>query len=207
MDKEISYFLNEEDRLCNISDANVDFLRDKPFANWWKIMQDGKGLTQETRKKFNITDAEELVFWLMIGKESLYFREDKGNECRRKMIDIWERFLSKTPNCESIVVQRYLKFHDRMNFKIGEIWECPFSLTCTTNTESYWPLNDNESLYEIHLLNNGNTKAKSVFEIYNNGIDCDNAENQVNFPKNTKFKIEDINEIGNGGKRIILHEI
>ena len=172
MDNEVKYLLEEEERVNNLPCFNgrspscavighpLEFLGQRPISSRWNVMQKGNRIPLDVREKYNITDAEELVFWLMIGECSFNFRDDKGVECRRQMIDIWERFLSKVPHCESSVVQRYLKSHDKMDFKIGDTWECPFSLTGTTNTINDWPLRDDESIYEIHLLKNGKTKAK-----------------------------------------------
>ena len=220
MDSEVSYLLTEEDQVSKLlnNSANsifddslkehpLEFLTRSPFSSWWNHMQEGNRIPLAARIKYNITDAEELVFWLMAGDFSYYFRDDKGMGSRKVMIDIWERFLSKAPYCKSSVVRRYLKSHDRKDFEIGEMWECPFSLTCTTNTESDWPLNNNESLYEIQLSNKGNTKAKSVYEVYNHGVECENPEFQVNFPKMTTFRIVDIKEMENGGIKIIMQEI
>lgn len=211
----LEYLLKIEEEYCNTHPQScfcfetkekydpMDFVHAKPFSSHLKDITEGKGLPEETIQKYRITLLEQIIFRMMICRYSGYFR-DGDCEVKRIMIATWEKLLKKMPQCTDTAVRRYLKSHDRIDFKKGDLWKCPFSLTCTTNE---WPLNDNECLYEIHLLDNENTKAKNVYEIYNHGLECDNPEFQVNFPKNTSFRIIDIQDMINGGTKITMQEI
>ena len=210
----LDYLLKQEEEYCQNHPQTFaffaeqvydpkDFLIEKPFNTHIQAIKEGKGLSKETIQKYRITFLEQIIFRMMICRYSGYFR-DGDCKVKRIMIATWEKLLNKMPQCTDTAVRRYLKSHDRIDFKKGDLWKCPFSLTCTTNE---WPLNDNECLYEIHLLDNEKTKAKSVYEIYNHGIECDNPEFQVNFPKNTSFRIIDIQDMINGGTKITMKEI
>ena len=214
----LNYLLKQEEEYCQNHPQScfyfdekekhdpMDFVHTKPFSSHLKDIKEGKGLSEGTIQKYRITFLEQLIFRMMICKYSGYFR-DGDCKVKRIMIATWEKLLKKMPQCTDTTVRRYLKSHDRIDFKKGEIWECPFSLTCTTNTIREWPLKEEENLYEIQLLANGKTKAKNVYAIYNHGIECDNPEYQVNFPKNTSFHIINIQEMENGGTKITMNEM
>lgn len=215
MEKDVIFLLEEEKRACEetsrdtftFDDEYVEdphsFLHDHPISIELDRISSGDGLSKEIRSRYGITDAEEIVFWLIIGKYSYIIKNTQSSPCRQKIINLWEQLLQKIPVHRGPVLHRVLT-DERFDFSQGDMWLCRYSLTCTTND---WPLNRDENTYEIHLLPNGLTKARNVYEIYNHGASCDNPENQVNFPKGTSFRIVDVQKMPNNGTKVIMEEL
>lgn len=219
MEEPIAYFFEQENQyLQSHPDEPIfedemeydplDFLRKQPFSSYYMDLQKHHLVDASTKAEFGITETEELMLFLMIGEYSCFFRADRGLDClpnvRLEMIRHWDLFLHKIPACNKEKVYRHCHSHDRIDFSVGEEWLCPFSLT---TREEEWPLHEDENVYEIHLLPENITQAKAIWKIYNHGADCDNPEYQVNFLSNTKFQINDIVSMDNGGKKILMHEI
>lgn len=219
MEETIAYFIEQEKQYLKehpndpiFEDEMVydplDFLRRQPFSYYYEALQRHHLISTSEKARMGITDTEELMLFLMIGEYSGYFRADNGVEClpqvRQEMIRQWDSFLSKIPICEVTKVYRYCRSQDKIDFSIGDQWLCQFSITARTEE---WPLHKDENVYEIYLLPADSTRAKAVWEIYNHGDQCDNPEYQVNFLSNTKFQVNDIVLMENGGKKILMQEI
>lgn len=219
MEEPIAYFFEQENQYLQshpdepvfedeMEDDPLDFLRKQPFSSYYMTLQKHPLVDASVKAEKGITETEELMLFLMIGEYSWYFRADRGIEClpqiRQEMIRHWDSFLGKIPVCKADKVYRHCHSHDIIDFSVGEEWLCQFSLT---TREEEWPLNEDENMYEVHLLPQKLTRAKAIWEIYNHGQDCGSPEYQVNFLSNTKFHIDDIVLMDNGGKKIIMHEI
>lgn len=220
MEKSIQYFIQQEREYLqthssrrpifdDTEDDPLDFLEEQPFSSLYEHMQESPLISCDIKTRYNITDTEELMLFFMIHQYSRYFRyngeqnKDSYPEVIQRMRQHWEAFLHKIPNCDASVLYRYCNTFDNTDLQKGDMWVCPFSLTAR---EEEWPLNPSEDIYEIHLLPNNLTRAKAVWKIYNHGEDCDNPEYQVNFLSNTKFHIDDVVSMDNGGKKIVMHE-
>ena len=93
--------------------------------------------------------------------------------------------IAKSPTFTGTILYRFCVSEDKLDFKIGQHYTCPHSLTTTCDN---WDKDTNR--YIITPLPKSQTKAHSIFKIYNHG-----EENQVNFLPNTSFVITDIPQI------------
>lgn len=79
-------------------------------------------------------------------------------------------------------------------------------------------INEDGSIFHLHIrpehladkviLVGDQNRVDIVASYFDKGsIECDNPEFQVNFPKDTSFRIIDIQDMKNGGIKIIMEEI
>lgn len=154
-------------------------------------------------KEYNLSNVEILIMHCFYGNLSQYFRDDtyiqygEVPEVAKEMQIVLESLIKKAPKHKEGMLYRFLKSHDNINLKEGDVFEPPFSLT-TTNED--WE--QEKDVYVITPLPEDLTSAHDIFQIYNHG-----NENQVNFLKGTKFEVKKIEQNSKGYKRIYLNEI
>lgn len=140
------------------------------------------------------------MLYCFLGPFSRYFRSDNYHtgipEVVKEMQEVLDSAIRKAPKCECKTLYRFLNDFDRRNLHIGEVYTPTHSLTTTTED---W--GKDSDMYIIAPVSNGNTRAHSLFELYNHG-----DETQVNFERGTKFKVVDIKDINNR-TIIFLNEI
>lgn len=206
--KDINYFLKaEEDYIqtpipdmiyiegvgFEFPEEPLQFLRRKPFSSLTEMSRRNEG-------KNGLNAEEWLMLYCFLGPFSGYFRSDNYHtgipEVVKEMQEILDSAISKAPKCECKTLYRFLNDFDKRNLHIGEVYTPTHSLTTTTEV---W--NKDSDMYIIAPVSNGNTRAHSLFKLYNHG-----DETQVNFERGTKFKVVDIKDINNR-KIIFLNEI
>lgn len=171
----------------------LHFLRQKPFASLSTFVASKHG-------ENGMSDVEWLMFNCFLGPFSGYFRSDMYHdeipEIVIEMQQVLDSIIKKAPICEKQTLYRFLKEHDKIDFKIGEIFEPSHSLTTTTED---WGKDAN--MYVITARSIDKTKAHSLYKIYNHG-----NETQVNFERGTQFVVENI-EYTDNRKIVYLKEI
>lgn len=171
----------------------LHFLRRKPFETLSATAIKANG-------KNGLCDVEWLMLYCFLGPFSGYFRSDNYHtgvpEVVKEMQEVLDSVISKAPKCECKTLYRFLNDFDKRNLHIGEVYIPTHSLTTTTED---W--GKDSDMYIIAPVSNGNTRAHSLFKLYNHG-----DETQVNFERGTKFKVVDIKDINNR-KIIFLNEI
>lgn len=191
----LEYFLNKEKKYNEEYIAGLtqrdSFLEQKPFTRFFS----SKDYKYNNQYDELLNEVEKLLIVLFLGKYSYNFRYGIDHELLYKMQDILDGILKKTPKCEYTTLYRFLRSHDKRDFKIGDIYNPNFSLTTSLEI-----LNEDEDLYIITPLPKEKTKAYQLFEIYNHG-----EEYQVNFLKGAKFEVVNIED--DNIKRIYLKEI
>lgn len=205
--KPIEYFLEEEHQyiemrkdnqdLCFLPDfgivpSNIDdplsFLEQNLFHKVYPTIHDLREKLNTSGLKF--TDAELLMLLSFEGFMSQYFRNDYWGKHEppiivQEMQSCLYSLIAKSPTFTGTILYRFCVSEDKIDFKIGQDYTCPHSLTTTCDN---WDKDTNR--YIITPLPKSQTKAHSIFKIYNHG-----EENQVNFLPNTSFVITDIVEI------------
>ena len=105
--------------------------------------------------------------------------------------------LSKLPPYSGQLIRK-CNDYDKTDFQIGDVFTPGFCLT--TSADPTWGEDNSVNLYRITTLEEGATKARSIYSIYNNG------EYQVTFLQGTQFHIVGINERGEGKKEFAIKE-
>ena len=106
-----------------------------------------------------------------------------------------DRVLYKSPIYdEDNILFRFCTSDDKVDFKVGDIYEFPHYLT---STKDNW---DKETDKYIITPKETGTNARSIYKLYNHA-----KENQVTFKRNTKFRITKIEQ--NEYKSIYMEEV
>lgn len=192
--KDLSYFLNSE-KIYNETpipemiyiegigyeflEEPLHFLRRKPFE---RLI----GMATKKDGKNGLSAVEWLILFTFLGHFSNYFRNDNYHgeipEVVVEMQNVLDSVIKKAPKFIGNRLFRFLKPHDRINFRINEIYQPSHSITTTTEN---WELGSD--MYIITPLGYDKTKAHSLFEFCNHG-----NETQVNFERGTCFKVTNI---------------
>lgn len=197
------FFFNEEAGGFEEEYYAEDFL----FREYFNLFSNGLQEPDAValKNKFCLSDVEVLIMRCFLGPMSYYFRDDAyilyGGvpEIVKEMNIVLESLLQKAPKHTGEIVYRYLKTQDKTDFSVGDIY-CP-SHSVTTTIDGDWEIDTN--IYVIKPLPQERTRAHDLYKIYNHG-----SEKQVNFLRNTKFIITEIDEKGiNGHKRFFMDEI
>ena len=158
---------------------------------------------EQAIKQYNLADVEVLIMLCFYGNLSQYFRDDtyarygQVPEIAKEMQIVLDSFIKKAPKHKEGILYRFLKSHDNVNLKKGEVLEPPYSLT-TTNEN--WE--QDKDVYVVSPLPEKETKAYDIYKIFNH---CE--ENQVNFLKGTKFIVTNVERDSKGYLRIYMNEL
>ncbi len=148
-----------------------------------------------------LTDLEALVIMTFLADLSVLYRLDSYPygvpPFVSSIISILDRALRKLPVYNDTVV-RACKEHDRCMFKMDEVFSPNFFIT--TSADLGWA-DETRNRYRITPLRSDDTKARALFKI------SDNTEKQVTFLQGTRFRINSIQDWGDGKKEIIMSEI
>lgn len=177
--KDISYFLDEEDKYCQTKPEEVevwdedaqewdykhiplDFLRSRPFHRYYNDVD----YIRERTQGYELTEAELVALGLFFMQHSRYFRDDyygdKIPEIALNMFEILNNVISKAPTTENTTLYRFCQDEDKHDMKVGDIVVIPHNLTCTTEE---WNRNDN-NIYVIKTLPHDKTHAHDIYKLY-----------------------------------------
>lgn len=142
-------------------------------------------------KQYNLTESELFVMFMMVIKNCVeiqeqFFSPEKSNAFTRECINVLDSFLAKTPRSTSHVFYRVDKSQRAENFVGKATFEFPQYLTASTNNTVFKNFQTGVKLI-INKRAIGETKAREVFKICNV-----NNEFQVNFERNSRFRIDAI---------------
>lgn len=162
----------------------LHFLRRKPFSSL-------EGISTKSEGMYGLNAVEWLMLHCFLGPFSEYFRSDNYHaeipEVVKEMQLVLDSAIRKAPKCNNITLYRFLNDFDKRDFQIGEIFTPSHSLTTTTED---W--GKDTDMYLITSLPTERTKAHSLYKIYNHG-----NETQVNFERESQFRIVDIKRENN----------
>lgn len=220
MVKDLQYFINAENEFCKkhpdygecffdtsineMSERGINdrlnFLSDRVISNCNKIIKE----PSEKELEFGLSDAQRVLLMLFLGKYSYIFRDDyyyEGiNDFIQNLLDTLDDMVNKVPINSDSKLYRFCNDYDKSDMKVGDIITVPHNLTCT-NID--WHQERWNNVYVISPLNNGETRARNIFEICKN-----TGEMQIDFLRNTKFQVERIDYTkGTEYKKFYLKEL
>lgn len=218
MVKDLQYFLDEENKFCNdhpnygqvfydntIGEFSEYGINDRLNFLSERIISKEKEYIKKPldKEQFGLSDAQKVLLHLLYGKYSYIFRDDYYVDITdfvQNLFDTLDDLVNKAPINSDAILYRFCNEHDRSDMKIGDVFTVPHNLTCTNYD---WEQENRKNVYIITPLKDNKTRAHNLFEICKHG-----DENQINFLRNTKFRVKDIkNTEGTIYKKFYLEEV
>ncbi|MBV3413977.1 hypothetical protein KSW79_06130 [Prevotella copri] len=217
--KDIQYFLNAEKEFCKehpdygtlyfdekygmgkVGDNDqASFLIHRPFEE--NFSRHFKLIGNED--KYGLTDAERILLNMYYAQHSAKFRDDYYHseipEVVKQMFMGINNVVAKAPQNHDKILYRFCQSEDPKNMKVGETISFPYNLTCTNYD---WKQAKFKNVYVITPLQDGNTKAHNLYDIYEHG-----QEKQIDFLRGTSFKVTKIEKTkGTPYKKFYLSEV
>ena len=217
--KDIQYFLNAEKEFCKdhpdygtlyfdekygmgkVGDNDqASFLIHRPFEE--NFSRHFKLIGNED--KYGLTDAERILLNMYYAQHSAKFRDDYYHseipEVVKQMFMGINNVVAKAPQNHDKILYRFCQSEDPKNMKVGETISFPYNLTCTNFD---WKQAKFKNVYVITPLQDGNTKAHNLYDIYEHG-----QEKQIDFLRGTSFKVTKIEKTkGTPYKKFYLSEV
>lgn len=217
--KDIQYFLNAEKEFCKehpdygtlyfdekygmgkVGDNDqASFLIHRPFEE--NFSRHFKLIGNED--KYGLTDAERILLNMYYAQYSAKFRDDYYHseipEVVKQMFMGINNVVAKAPQNHDKILYRFCQSEDPKNMKVGETISFPYNLTCTNYD---WKQAKFKNVYVITPLQDGNTKAHNLYDIYEHG-----QEKQIDFLRGTSFKVTKIEKTkGTPYKKFYLSEV
>lgn len=217
--KDIQYFLKAEKEFCKehpdygtlyfdekygmgkVGDNDqASFLIHRPFEE--NFSRHFKLIGNED--KYGLTDAERILLNMYYAQHSAKFRDDYYHseipEVVKQMFMGINNVVAKAPQNHDKILYRFCQSEDPKNMKVGETISFPYNLTCTNYD---WKQAKFKNVYVITPLQDGNTKAHNLYDIYEHG-----QEKQIDFLRGTSFKVTKIEKTkGTPYKKFYLSEV
>lgn len=217
--KDIQYFLNAEKEFCKehpdygtlyfdekygmgkVGDNDqASFLIHRPFEE--NFSRHFKLIGNED--KYGLTDAERILLNMYYAQHSAKFRDDYYHseipEVVKQMFMGINNVVAKAPQNHDKILYRFCQSEDPKNMKVGETISFPYNLTCTNYD---WKQAKFKNVYVITPLQDGNTNAHNLYDIYEHG-----QEKQIDFLRGTSFKVTKIEKTkGTPYKKFYLSEV
>ena len=217
--KDIQYFLNAEKEFCKehpdygtlyfdekygmgkVGDNDqASFLIHRPFEE--NFSRHFKLIGNED--KYGLTDAERILLNMYYAQHSAKFRDDYYHseipEVVKQMFMGINNVVAKAPQNHDKILYRFCQSEDPKNMKVGETISFPYNLTCTNYD---WKQAKFKNVYVITPLQDGNTKAHNLYDIYEHG-----QEKQIDFLRGTSFNVTKIEKTkGTPYKKFYLSEV
>ena len=159
-------------------------------------------------EQYGLTESELFVMFMMLIKnydeiQQQFFPLGISSQFAKECMFQYDSFLSKIPvstNLTHYRLERYYKISDfeRMR-KAGQNFVCHHYLTASSSCAIFKKLGDGLKLYINRPLVDKESKAHEVYKIFN-----DSRENQINYERDTKFQIDNVDK---NTKTIILTEL
>ena len=159
-------------------------------------------------KQYGLTESELFVMFMMLYKnyyeiQQQFFPLGKMSSFSKECMNQYDSFLRKVPVSTNLVhyrLERYYKIGDfERIMKQGQNFACHHYLTASSSCAIFKKLGDGLKLYINRPLVDKESKAHEVYKIFN-----DSRENQINYERNTKFQIDNVDKNNN---TIILTEL
>ena len=149
---------------------------------------------QKSLKEYKITDIEYLAVLLLCGNQAKLFQKCRiekriPNELELALSSLLDSVLEKMPPSEFECLVRYDCYSDISNYKENEIITIDYYLTTTIKDMS---VADTKIIWVITPLPKNETNARCIYPIRDiEGV----PEYQINFIRETKFKIDRIKPV------------
>ena len=171
-----------------------------------RFQQFSKGIKEDpVGKDFmaaGLTELEALMIKVFRADLSGLFRLDayyyRVPPVAQSLCEILNSALEKLPPVSEPLIRKCNEY-DKVDFQVGDVFEPGFCLT--TSADPTWGDDTSVNLYRITPLNEVQTKARAMYLVNNN------AEFQVTFLQDTRFRIVSINGGEEGKKEIVMEEI
>lgn len=142
-------------------------------------------------EQYGLTDSELFVMFMMVMKnysdiQEQFFPPYSTNAFARKCAGLFDDFLKKIPISSNSEFYRRDGYCRLGNFRKGGVYYCEHFLTASI-TRSIFDKHTYGIKFVIIRRLIGDSKSHEIFKIYNVY-----DEYQVNFERNTKFRVEDV---------------
>lgn len=172
------------------------------FETYREDVESFKAEHHDIIEQFGLMESELFVMFMMIIKNYDEIQQcassGRGTSFAKECVRQYDSFLSKIPISTNSVFYRADKYTRIENFDKRAFYICEHFLTASTSPFIF----DNYSNCVKLIINKrirGNSKAHDVFRIFEV-----KGEKQVNFERNTKFQIDNIDK---KNKEVVLTEI
>lgn len=184
------------------------YVGDGSFQTYVNAVESFKSNHSEIIDRYDLTESELFVMFMMLTKnydeiQQQFFPLGKVTSFAKECVRQYDSFLNKVPVSVGPVhyrVDRYYKICDfeRM-WKLRQTFVCHHYLTVSSSSAIFDKLGDGVKLYINRPIIDKDSKAHKIYEIYNG-----NGENQVNFERNTRFQIDNVDKLK---KVVVLTEL
>ena len=222
--KPLKYFLQEENKyneshngdnitldfgeesggiLWDAEDELLYFLRKRPFEKYSKASLEHIDETS----KYGLSPIERTILSMFYGDCSAEFRDDLYRGCVpifvMNMMEVLDSVVRKAPTTKHNILYRFCHDSDKIDMEEDEDIVFAFNLTCTAdNWAKVWPPKESK-VYIVYPLQNEFTRGHDLYKIYNKA-----NEKQVDFLRNTKFKVAKVKNLNDiDSKLIYLNEL
>lgn len=144
-------------------------------------------------EQYGLTDSELYVMFMMVTKnyseiQKQFFLPFSTNAFTKECTSLFDAFLNKIPQSRNAVFYRVDEYQQIGNLDKQPFLYCNHYLTASTSP-SIFAMRPNGIKFIINKRLIGNSKAHEVFKIYN-ALN----EYQVNFERNRKFRIDNVDK-------------
>lgn len=159
----------------------------------------------EVCTKYGIDELEFLAIYILESEYCRFIQEaayypQLENPISSMLIKALDSAVIKSPQTTHSILFRQENYDNEV-YKVGrEFCKKGFFTTSRDNFEN------SDFVWHITPLKTEFTKAHEIYKILNHGSNCDKPEYQVEFERNSWFKVTKIEEIG-GKKKIHIEEI
>lgn len=206
--KDLSFFINYESKYRKTSEPDWLYVEGNGFSpteeplgflRRGRFSQLSELAIQYHKRNGILSEVEWLILLCFMNDLSPYFRDDcyEGDvpDFVKEMQNVLDSVISKAPLFSGNTLYRFLTLEDKKEFAIGDVFVPLHSLTTTTDN---WQ--QETDTYIVTPLPVSSTRAHSLYEIHNQ-----KKEQQVNFERGTKFRVNEI-LTSNNYKKIYLSE-
>lgn len=156
------------------------------------LKKDNSGIVAQ----YGLTDSELFVMFMMTMKnysdiQEQFFFTDNANPFTKACATIYDSFLEKMPRSSSRTFYRRESYYQMGTFRKGCLFRCKHFLTASTSREIFDKRKDGIKLV-IDKRIIGETNAHEIFSVFNGS-----NEFQVNFERETIFRVDEIDIKGN----------
>ena len=168
------------------------YVRNGSFETYRENVETFKAEHPNIIEQYGLTESELFVMFMMLIKNydevQQYASSRRETKFAKECVRLYDSFLKKVPVSTSSVLFRVDKYQHIDNFVKMSIYVCECYLTASTNQVVFNGF-QNGIKFVINKRFAGTTKAHEVFKIFNA-----NDEFQVNFERNTRFRVDGIDK-------------
>ena len=184
----------EYDKFLNLAVklmSNRVYVGEGSFCAYKQCVESFKMEHSDIMEQYDLTESELFVMFMMTMKnysdvQEQFFIPSRANSFTRACALLFDSFLNKTPRSTFSTFYRSDEYQRIGNFENKLYWVCQHYLTTSTSSSIYKKRPKGIKIIITRRLI-GDSKAHEVFRICN-VLD----EFQVNFERNTRFRIDNI---------------